>query len=221
MITEQNFIDCRCPHCDAAVSFPQDQAGMVQACPACLDDLIPPEKEGDPARSVPVPITSPRLVLRRLAGGDWKGLMECLETEDEDRILDWLQRDPHVRLTTANQTFYLALELRDGGRLIGYFGLRLSDSRQATITYCLHPEIKQADLMAEALDALLGFCFKGIKLHRVTLRLMSTDELGIKMCEEAGLRREAEFLKDTHDPERGWLTSVSYAILEEEFLARR
>lgn len=219
MIPEQNFIDCRCPHCEAAVSFPQSQAGMVQACPSCMDDLIPPEKEGDPARAVPVPVTTPRLVLRRLASADWKGLMVCMQTEDEDRILDWLQRDAHVRLTTPNQVFYLALELREDGKFIGYLGLRLNDSRQGAVTYCLHPEIEQADLIAEALDALLGFCFKGIKLHRVTLGLMSTDETGTKMCEDAGMRREAEFLKDTYDPERGWLTSVSYAILEEEYLA--
>jgi hypothetical protein len=32
------------------------------------------------------------------------------------------------------------------------------------------------------------------------------------------MRREAVFLKDTENPEGGWLTSVWYAALEEEYL---
>ena len=74
--------------------------------------------------------------MRRLDPGDWKDLLEFLSDEeafhymaghplDEDAILKWLESDPHVKLTTPDQTFCLGMALRDGGKLIGYIGLRL------------------------------------------------------------------------------------------------
>jgi RimJ/RimL family protein N-acetyltransferase len=183
-----------------------------------MEDLIAPEADGGPARRLPLPITTPRLVLRRLADGDWKGLMECLPDEDEQRITQWLERDSRVKLTTPNETFYLAIELREGGNFIGFLGLRLRESRQAGINFSLHPQYEQTDLPVEALDALLGFCFEAVRLHRVTAMLVSTDAVGIKLCEDVGMRREALFLKDTENPEGGWFTSVWYAALEEEYL---
>src|SRR5258708_7812537 len=135
MITEQNFIDCTCPHCGETASFLQSCAGLVQACPACMEDLIAPDADGSPARKLPVPITAPRLVLRRLAGGDWKGLMECLVDDDEERITQWLDRDRQVRLTTPNETFYLAIELREGAKCIGLLGFPFWDSRHGTFNF--------------------------------------------------------------------------------------
>ncbi len=218
MITELNFIDCTCPHCGETASFPQTYGGLVQACPACMNDLIVPDTKETPARKLPVPITTARLVLRRLVGGDWKGLMECFEDEDEESITRWLERDVKVKLTTAEQTFYLAVELREGGKFIGFVGLRLTDPRQGRIYFTLHPQFEQTDFFVEALDALLGFCFKEIRLHRVTTMLPPADETGFKLCEDVGMRREAIFLKDTENPEGGWFDSIWYAALEEEYL---
>jgi RimJ/RimL family protein N-acetyltransferase len=217
MITEENFIDCSCPHCGAAASFPESYAGLVQACPNCMDDLIPPKVTGSPAGKLPLPLATPRLVLRRLAGGDWKGLMESLPGDDEDRITRWLERDQQVKLTTPDQTFCVAIELCESGRFVGYIGLRLTGARQAAVNFVMHPQYEQTDLPAEALDALLGFCFEGIRLHRVTSALVDTDAPGIKLCEAVGMRREAMFIKDTENPEGGWWTSIWYGVLEEEY----
>lgn len=182
-----------------------------------MGDLIVPNADKSPARKLPVPITTPRLVLRRLVGEDWKGLMECMDLDEEEEA-QWLERDAAVRLTTPDRPFYLAIELREGGKFIGCLGLRLTERRQGAITSFLHPDYEQSDLPVEAVDALLGFCFQDIKLHRVTTRLLSTDASGIKLFEDVGMRREAEFIKDTENPEGGWFTSIWYAALEEDYL---
>jgi RimJ/RimL family protein N-acetyltransferase len=219
-IIEETFFDCTCPHCGADASFPQSAAGLVQACPNCMEDLIAPEAEGSPARKLPLPLTTPRLLLRRLAAGDWAGVMECLpdEEKDEESTIRWLEQNAQVRLNTPNATLHLAIELAEGGRFIGYLGLRLTAPRQATVNFTVHPQYDQSDLPVEALNALLGFCFENIRLHRVTATLVSTDAAGIKLCEGVGMRREAVFLKDTEGADGSWLTSIWYAALEEDYL---
>jgi ribosomal protein S27E len=42
MKTDGNFIDCKCPGCGGAVSFPDDVAGRVEKCPNCTGDLVVP-----------------------------------------------------------------------------------------------------------------------------------------------------------------------------------
>ena len=218
MLTEENFIDCTCPHCGATASFPQSHAGLLQACPACMEDIIVPDADGSPARRLPLPITTSRLILRRPLAGDWKGLMECFQDEDEERATQWLEQEAKNKLTTPERPFGLAIEQREGGRFIGYVGLRLTAARQGALNFYLHPEYLQSDLAVEALDGLLGFCFEDIRLHRVTAALDSEDAAGLKLCEDVGLRREGTFLKDVEKPEGGWSTSVWFAALEEDYL---
>ena len=186
-----------------------------------MADVIVPADNSVRGQPLPLPVTAERLLLRRLAPGDWKDLMECLKEAEEDNIIRWLESDGHVRLTTPGQPFCLGVELRDGGKLIGYLSLNFTDDErlQATVSFQFNPNYQQNGFPGEALDALLGFCFEGVKLHRLSSRCFSADAEGCKTLEEAGLRREGEFLKDTRSPE-GWLNSIWYALLDEEYLAR-
>src|SRR5262245_39964370 len=107
MEIDENLIDCKCPHCGKDASFPDDAAGSVEKCPNCLEDLVVPRKAGEVAGRIPLPITTPRLVLRRLAENDWKDLLEFLSDEQlwpfeeqgpagEKEILEWLTADRYV-----------------------------------------------------------------------------------------------------------------------------
>ena len=82
MITEENFIDFKCPCCHEPVSFPKETAGFVQGCPSCNESLIVPDDGSEVGRPIPLPIATPRLVLRRLAAGDWKDLLELMSDEE-------------------------------------------------------------------------------------------------------------------------------------------
>jgi len=229
MITEENFIDFKCPACGEPVSFPQESAGFAQACPNCTESLIVPDDGSEVGWQIPIPITTARLVIRRLAGGDWKDLLDLVSDEepflyvhnmplDEDGILHWLEAEAHVKLTTPDQRFHLGIEVQDGGKLIGYMSLRFTDPqrRQVDFSIFLNRKFQRQGFAREAVVALLTFCFEGLKLHRVAAWCDSRNTAGCRLLEKAGLRREGEFLKDTWlDGE--WLNSVWYALLEEEY----
>ena len=230
MITEESFIDFKCPYCGDPVSFPQESAGFVQACPSCFESLIVPDDGSEVGRPIPLPITTPRLVLRRLAGGDWKDLLELMSDEeffryqdgtplDEDGVLHWLESDAHVRLTTPEQPFNLGIQVQDGGKLIGYLSLVFTDPQRLQVTFNigLNQKFHRKGFALEAVEALLGFCFKGLKLHRVAGWCDSRNTAACRLLEKAGLRREGEFVKNrwVHGE---WTNSIWYAALGEEHL---
>ncbi len=229
MITEESFIDFKCPHCGEMASFPRENAGFAQACPNCTQSFIVPEDGSDVGLDIPLPITTERLVLRRLAPQDWKDLLELMADEeffryregvplDEDGVLHWLEADAHVKLTTPDQTFYLGIALQDGEKLIGYLGLNFPDSHrlQATFNIGLGQKFHRQGYGVEAVVALLTFCFEGLKLHRVACWCDSRNAAGVRLLEKAGFRREGEFLKHRllHDQ---WADSIWFAMLDEEF----
>jgi RimJ/RimL family protein N-acetyltransferase len=229
MITEESFIDFKCPHCGEMVSFPKDHAGFAQACPNCTGSFIAPDDGSEVGWEIPVPITTARLVLRRLAAHDWKDLLELMADEeffryregmplDEDGVLHWLESDVHVKLTTPDQTFYLGIALQDGGKLIGYIGLSFPDAHrlQATFSLGIGQKFQRQGFGLEAIVALLTFCFSGLKLHRVSAWCDSQNAAGVRLLEKAGMRREGEFRQHrlVHDH---WADSLWYAMLDEEF----
>jgi RimJ/RimL family protein N-acetyltransferase/predicted RNA-binding Zn-ribbon protein involved in translation (DUF1610 family) len=230
MITEESFIDFKCPYCGGPVSFPQTSAKSLQACPSCMEALIVPETTSEVGRKIPIPITTPRLILRRLRGGDWKDLLEFLSDAelpefsdrspmDEQEALRWLDADSFVKLTTPGQSFYLGIEFRDGGKLIGYVRLDFADPTrlQAWIHVVVSPSYQRNGVATEAVGALVDFCFSVIGLHRITAWHDSRNVPARGLCEKLGLRREGEFLKDRLVNEE-WVNSVWYARLNEEYL---
>jgi RimJ/RimL family protein N-acetyltransferase len=122
-----------------------------------------------------------------------------------------------VKLTTPEQTFYLGLEVQDGGKLIGYLSLTFTDPRRVQVTFSvgLNGSFKRQGFALEAVEALLGFCFEGLKLHRVTGWCDSRNVAACRLLEKAGFRREGEFLKNrwVHGE---WTNSIWYALLEED-----
>lgn len=228
--TEEDFIDFRCPQCGDAVSFPLVDVGFVRECPNCLGDVVVPEAGNELGRMLPLPIITNRLQLRRFAASDWKHLLELASQEDtyvdgmpggsEEAVLHWLESDSHIRLLTPGQIFHLAIVLQEGGQLVGYMGLWFTDAehRQGRFNLSLRPEHRRKGLALEATDALLGFCFEGIRLHRVSARCDSADTVACRLLESVGMRREGEFLKDQLLADGGWANSVWYAALDEEYL---
>jgi RimJ/RimL family protein N-acetyltransferase len=227
MIDEENFLDFKCPFCNEPLSFPDNTAGSLQECPNCMESLIVPEVGAKTGETPPLPITTPRLVLRRFVMNDWKRLIELLGDEDflqyadvadneEEHVLGWLENDSMVKLTTPNQTFRLAIELQESHQLIGYLGFWFTKPRQVMLNINLHREYRRQGLATEAVKALLAFCFWDISLHRVSASCDSRNTAACKLCESVGMRREGEFVKDEVLAEGGWANSVWYAILAEE-----
>jgi len=229
MITEESFIDFKCPYCGEAVSFPQENAGFAQACPICTESFIVPDDGSDVGWQIPLPITTARLSIRRLAGRDWQDLLELMSDEDfyryqdgapldEDAVLRWLESDAHVKLTTPDQTLFLGIEVQEGGKLIGYMSLNFTDPQRLQVTFNigLNRKFQRQGFAQEALVALLTFCFEGLRLHRVAGWCDSRNTAACRLLEKAGLRREGEFVQSRwlHGE---WANSLWYAMLSEEF----
>ena len=229
MITEENFIDFKCPYCGELVSFPQDNAGFAQACPNCTEGFIVPDDGSEQGWEIPIPITTARLILRRLAAQDWKDLLELMADEeffrytdgvalDEDGVLHWLESDAHVKLTTPDQPFFLAIEFQESHKLIGYLRISFTDPQRLQVSFSigLHQKFQRRGLAREALVALLTFCFEGLKLHRVAGWCDSRNVAGCGLLQKVGFRREGEFVKNrwVHGE---WVNSVWYAMLEDEY----
>jgi RimJ/RimL family protein N-acetyltransferase len=218
MITEESFLDFTCPYCGGEVSFPQENAGHLRECPSCSEALLVPATSGGAGAKPPLPVATPRLKLRRFQPGDWKDLMECSDELDEDRVLAWLERDSHVRLTSPDQTFCLGIELATEEKLIGYTTLKFEDAErlQANLGISFTVKYQRRGFGAEALDALLGFCFKDLHLHRVTASCTNREVAACRLAEHVGLRREGEFVKNRR-VDGDWVNTIYFAALEEEY----
>ena len=232
MSDEPQFLDFKCPYCRDTVSFTQELAGAAQECPNCFESLVVPHELQEFANPVPVPIRTPRLLLRRLVAGDYKDLEEILGDEetfryvaslpqDDQSILKWLDADALVKITSPNTTFSLGLESATDQKVIGIIYLHISDERnQATIWTYVNRKFQRQGLGTEAMNAVLGFCFNGIGLHRVSAASNSQNAAACRMCEKAGMRREGEFIKDVWQ-NGGWANTVWFGILAEEHAAAR
>ncbi len=227
MITEESFIDFKCPYCGETISFPGDTAGHAQACPGCTQSVIVPEDGSGEGRKLPLPLTTSRLVLRRFAAGDWQDLLECLSDEEiyrwmdgrpleEDDVLRWLERESQVKWTTPDQAFCLGIQVQQTAKLIGHVSLSVNEPLQASLQVVLNRAFQAKGFALEAVEAVLGFCFEGVKLHRVTAWPLALNTAACKLCEKAGLRREGEFVKSKLFDGQ-WVNLACYALLREEY----
>lgn len=217
-ITDENFLDFKCPCCGALNSFPQNSAGLVRECMNCMESLLVPQAGTELGGKLPLPITTSRLVLRRLDERDSKDLLEFM-FDDENEALRWLENDRKVKLTTPDQTFVLGVEVRDGGKIIGFLNLRFTDQGflEANVSIDLNEKYQHQGFAIEAVDGALGFCFEGLKLHRVVASCDSRNAAACRLFENVGMRREGEFVKNNF-VNGEWLNMVWFAALDEEYL---
>ena len=227
---EDQFIDFKCPCCGEQVSFPATSAGSVQECFNCTEPIIAPER-GGVGRKIPLPIVTTRLTLRKFRGADWKDMLQLFANDEffdaapfkvdgEEQIARWLEQDAVVKLTSPGVPFILSVQTNENPKVIGCLSLAFSDAErlQAVLYIVIHRDFLRKGFAVEAAMGVLGFCFKGITLHRVQGFCDSTNAAACRLFEKAGMRREGEFVK-SHKVENQWANTVAYAILREEFKA--
>jgi len=224
------FIDFTCPYCKEALSYREEYAGLAQECVNCMEAVIVPRDATQAGRKLPIPLQTPRLLLRRLHPDDWKDVLEIagdeevsrylgdLPVADEEQITRWLRDDAKERLTQPGQALCLGLVLSAGEKLIGHLSLQLIDvdHRQASFSVCLNRAFHRKGLATEAVRAMLAFCFAGIGLHRVATSCDSRNEAACRLLQRAGFRREGEFIQNSF-VNGEWVDTVYYAMLSTEY----
>jgi RimJ/RimL family protein N-acetyltransferase/predicted RNA-binding Zn-ribbon protein involved in translation (DUF1610 family) len=228
METEEHFLDFKCPFCGENVAYPQSAVGLVRECINCLAEFIVPEPGSETARTIPIPITADRLVLRRFVAEDLEALTalaadeefflhtEGSEADRERSVSQWLNRQRQFKLTGRQETL-LAMVTRTGDKLIGFVSLGIYDEVQASLEIELHPSFQHQGFALEAVDGALGFCFEALKLHRVTAGCDSRNAAACRLFDRVGMRREGEAIKDSRLPDGSWGNTVTFAVLEEEY----
>jgi aminoglycoside 6'-N-acetyltransferase len=96
-------------------------------------------------------------------------------------------------------------------------GITQEEPRQARLqTVALARASQGKGYALEAVEAVLGFCFEKINLHRVFSACDHRDAAGLRLLDRLGLRREGEFVKDRWVGD-DWANTVWFAALREEY----
>jgi RimJ/RimL family protein N-acetyltransferase len=131
------------------------------------------------------------------------------------------QRD--IDLSTDPEWFSLVVELRAEGKIIGQVGIgviKTGEHRQGTIGWLLGRKYQGQGFATEAAQALLGFGFDQLGLHRISARTGRDNERSWLLMERLGMRREAHF-RESHTMNGKWRDEFIYAVLAEEWRAKQ
>jgi len=230
-LPEEQYCDSPCPHCGQVVSYFGNAGGTFLECPACHTDLLVDPRTLT-AQPVPTMVEAERLLLRRLRSSDIEDLLSLMGEPDsfqhidwapmdEEGIKQWLSEDERSRLSHPAGSLVLGVELRKERKLIGFIflGRVYADPRQLQLVTLIHHDFRKQGFGTEATLAALKFAFQGVQSHRVIAHCDLENTAGIRMLEKSAMRREGEFYKDVWR-DRRWISTVSFALVEEEFLKK-
>lgn len=225
---EQTYITFSCPKCGNSVEYMEEYAGSAQPCPFCGEDVIVPRGGDQTSSALPLPIETPRLLVRRLQLEDLSDALEILSDMetfryeerppmDETEVKPWLERVVKEKLSDTSGQLSLGIVLRDGQKLIGLAWVRYVDShrQQASLGIQMNTAFKRQGLGFEAFQGLLSFCLRDIGLHRVVATCDSRNAAAVGLFTKLRMRNEAECLRDRFiDGE--WADSLWFAMTEDE-----
>lgn len=225
---EQTYITFSCPKCGNSVEYLEDYAGSAQPCPFCGEDIIVPRGADQESAALPLPIETPRLILRKVQLEDLSDALEILSDAetfryeerppmDETEVKPWLERVAKEKLSDTTGILTLGIVLRDNHKLIGLVWVRYMDSnrQQASLGIQMNNGFKRQGFGFEAFQATLSFCLRDIGLHRVTTTCDSRNAPAVGLFTKLRMRSEAECLRDRFiDGE--WADSLWFAMTEDE-----
>lgn len=180
------------------------------------------------------PIRTARLILRPFTPEDFDAVYELQSRPDVTRYLPFDTRDRvearkslemkigSAVLDTEGGALSLAVLLPQTGTVIGDVLLfwRSREHRQGEIGYVFHPDYGGKGYATEAAEEMLRLGFQGLGLHRMFGRIDARNTASARVLERLGMRREAHFVQNEF-AKGEWSDEVVYALLEEEWRARR
>ena len=171
-------------------------------------------------------LTGPNIILRaadygdvdaRFALGKNAGILKmygvnadvlgCYEREDAQGWVEFLIAHPHAWIIERNG-------------LIGAVRLDnvdLEDRRASLAIGMVDPDAMDKGYGTEAIRLVLGFAFKTLNLHRVSLRVLAYNQRAIRAYEKCGFRVEGRE-RQTAYVDGHWHDDVIMGILENELI---
>lgn len=182
---------------------------------------------------MPLPVYTPRLVLRRFTTADvdsfaayradpaiarYQSWDESYSTADAVILVADMQ---YIQPGTPGEWYQVALALRQTGELIGDCGFCVlaEDPRQAEIGFTVARPYQGQGYAAEAIGRLMAYLFAEYNLHRIRAICHEDNHASAKLLARLGLRREAHFIE--HYWFKGaWASEYWYGILRREWDAQ-
>jgi RimJ/RimL family protein N-acetyltransferase len=176
-----------------------------------------------------IPLSSPRLLLRRLQQADAAALCgyrslpevaryqgwETYGPEDAARLIDGQQdREPGV----AGTWFQIAMVEKVTGLMVGDCGLHClgEDPRQMEVGITLAPSHQGRGYATEALARLLDFVLGTLGKHRVCAFTDTGNHPAASLFRRLGFRLEAHFIEHRWCKDH-WQSEFMFALLKREW----
>jgi [ribosomal protein S5]-alanine N-acetyltransferase len=227
-LPEDSFFDFKCPYCGEVNSFPATSVHTLQECASCTDSIIVPEAGAKTGGKLPLPISTPRLLLRRFHLEDASPLLKMVAQDEssalpvtELNVEQWIEGQRAACFTRSENGVYLAIELIEGQELAGFVVSGYADGfhTNAGFELTISPLRRRQGLGLEAARAVIDFLFNGLCARRVAVSSPSQNAAARRMLEKAGLRQEGEFVKSWFDG-NAWVNVSWYGMLKEERASR-
>jgi ribosomal-protein-alanine N-acetyltransferase len=169
-------------------------------------------------------LTTERLNLRRIRNED---VEEIFFFRSDKQMQQFLDRDPVASVEEAidwikmvnesieeNQSITWGVALKTEATLIGtisFWNVK-KEHHRAEIGYALHPSLQGKGFMQEAMDAVLNYGFKIMKLHSVEANVNPANAKSIKLLERNNFIREA-YHRENYYYNGRFLDSAIYSLI--------
>lgn len=179
------------------------------------------------------PVRTGRLILRRPTREDFDALWEFRKLNTVGEWLGWhpSDREDYEATIKTKGSDTVAVLLK--GQVIGELMIKLQDAwgqrevaerakgSQAELGWVFDPGFGGQGYATEAVSAAIDLCFGPLGLRRIEAGAFAANEPSWRLMERVGMRREGYFVKESLHREHGWMDGISYALLREEWAARR
>lgn len=170
-------------------------------------------------------LRTPRLLLRQLTPADAEA-MRFFRSDEE--FLRYIPREKEPTLLQAQQHLRLLAELEatneavtwalsrpeQPAQLLGTICLwhLQAQHHRAEVGYGLHPDFSGQGLMAEALQAVIGYSFDHLRLHSLEAQLDPENAASVRLLRKHGFEQEAHYRENYHFQDQYFDTAV-YSLL--------
>lgn len=176
---------------------------------------------------------TPRLILREFKKDDWKEIHPYSVDEEVVRFMPWgpnteedtmafVERALKEKDKNPRKEYHFVVIEKSSGSLMGAVEIAVEGYKDLNgmIGYCYSRKSWGRGIGTEAAEALLKYGFESLGLHRIRADCDALNYGSQRVLEKNGMRREGLFKKRSFIKGE-WRDDVHYAILREEWEARR
>ena len=169
------------------------------------------------------------IILRKIALSDADSIAEHINDKTIARLtinvpfpytkkdaLIFIRARQNERRTRKSYAFGISLKQND--KIIGGLDLTNIDweDKKAELGYWIGKRFRGQGLMTEAVNLMLGFGFRELKLHKIYARVFENNLVSMRVIEKNGFRREG-ILRDEAYKYRRWIDEYYYGLLKSEY----